>query len=258
MFNQMFKETVIVEISSNSSEFIFNISLFSSRNYSPPRKSPCRCIHCVETCGESTEVPELIQHSPRSPRPCDCPRQKDRIHCERPCCPIDRPHHPESPPRIQDCMFHKCCKDHSPSRKECTCKECPRTCEDCPRSCKDCPRGCNEPIRSRKEHAHACVDCPRGCSDCPRGCIDCPRVCKDCPRNCKDYPPLNQCSCCPYVVDAYPSRYKKHGKNNSCRCDKPKKYCVCGKLSPCDCKMNQIQSECTSVCVRCGCKVRII
>lgn len=184
-----------------------------------------------------------------------CPLKKFHVRPLRKCC---------SPPQTSPPLFMRCRCSPAPSPRTsspaCQCwsccqkraaskpKPCPpsNTCWSLP-GCPS-PECCSPPPPPRCcPPIGKCVLPPR-CPPSPRCCSPSPRCCS--PAKCS-YHQDEGCCCmrtCPPAEssETYFTRFCVR---------KPPKYCICGSPNPCDCKIAQIRSQCTSCCVRCGRKV---
>ncbi|XP_050316295.1 keratin-associated protein 10-7-like isoform X2 [Anthonomus grandis grandis] len=176
---------------------------------------PCQTCQC---CQETVCPTRKLPCRPScSPPPCSHPVQ--------PCCCKKTP---------------KCCQQYQ--NNVCPLKVC---CE--PSICCCQKQKCSQQTRccSLKNVCPILQDC---CCQQPKRCTP-QRVCV-LPPKC---PPLQ---CCPVRMEGCckPSTACE-SKKSPCNPCRPPKYCVCGNLNPCDCKISQIKAQCTACCNRCGYKV---
>ncbi|CAH1184931.1 unnamed protein product [Phyllotreta striolata] len=220
------------------------------RTLTPPRK---RCSPARTRCSRDD----------RSPCNRECNRRQ-RCCCTRCCnnCCCDRPN------REEKAVCRLCCCCAPPTGDD------SKACCSC-RKYRDCR--CNEyevkpriasPVRRcgspRKRSPHCCHHCTQ-----PPDAIEPSESFRHSPRS---YQRGSQSHSHSHRPES-PTRcfrdfvcYKCRKDDPSCcrttcedcsRCDRNRRTNCrpCGEPNPCDCKMDRVRSECTAVCVRCGCKV---
>ncbi|XP_023311677.1 keratinocyte proline-rich protein-like [Anoplophora glabripennis] len=224
-----------------------------SRINSPP--PGCRCLTPVCTCCPQPppcHCPPLPPscRCPPPPPACRCPPQPPDCRCPPPppaCrCP-PQPPDCRCPPRPQE-RYSSLSQERYP----------PQTEESPPPSLPQCC--CASPTPPSPQQEKCC--CPQ-CSPPPRCKIHSPPVKPPLPKTYRSPTTRKPCPpCCPEA-----NRKQETAKKSSCRCCssledsflpcvcKMPKYCPCGNLNPCNCKMCQVRAICTPICKRCGCKV---
>ncbi|KAJ8916063.1 hypothetical protein NQ315_010931 [Exocentrus adspersus] len=219
-------------------------------NYCCRPKKPDNQPACLKIRSLSQQPPcPMCRQTSCKPPPC-CPRncqppptcrQTCQLNCQPPqsCVPPCRqtcqPPPCSPPPNCQQPPPGCCCSSPPPppqccpppQPEKCYCPKCcpPPRCKAYPCPPRPCyPKRCRSPPR-RKPCAPCCPEASRKQPDCPRK------------------PP---CQCCPSPVC--------EETFESCIFKMPK-YCPCGNLNPCSCKICQVRAVCTPCCIRCGDKV---
>lgn len=227
----------------------------SPRTFKENCQETCRCQDCNSNSLSSKCCPTAKCYP--SPKCCSPPK-----YCPSPNC--------YSPNKC--CIPSKCCspnpkycpplpKCFSTRQKECFCSCSPQDscCPPNPGKCQETPTTCCTP-----EKQEYCSNLKKPCQPqkcCCKLCI--PKLCpetKHCFNNCSS-------SSARYCTPVKRSPCEIYCLNDCLKCScspnqkcfsfskKLPKYCVCGNLNPCKCKMGQVRAECQSLCVRCGQKV---
>ncbi|CAG9831028.1 unnamed protein product [Diabrotica balteata] len=204
------------------------------RHNAPPRlfvqcdryTDPTRPVSC---CHNRRNSPRRRNHSPakRGP-PCNChlEPQYHRHKCRK------------SPPE-QDCYSNTDEASHdkyklcSGCNICCNYHKCPK-CREYHHNNNDCPvfiKHSDYTEENRKEECPGFTDFSDHTGE----------------KNDKEYSSGIQCLCCPI--------HNKKPYNNFEKIDQDSKFCFCGNVMPCCCKISQVRDECRSNCVRCKRKV---
>ncbi|ENN77652.1 hypothetical protein HUJ04_000840 [Dendroctonus ponderosae] len=195
----------------------------------------CPACSCKRTCNEPPKCSIQVRALKNQ---CDCKSCQKQPVCNTPkrCCCFKSP---DSCPPI----FTTGCSCCLPSEPECF-----KPCSPSPPSARSSAPAC------QCYQKHSCKPCYPPCNYCQKKCCS--------PPKCAPARPCPPAKCCP------PKKCLQ--KMEGCCQETPKyccktppptcclrtaKYCVCGNLNPCNCKMAQIRAQCVVCCKRCDQKV---